>query len=627
MFDKLITKDALLNSPWQDVANACKEQSCADLYSAFSAKVEEVGAESEHALPLQLLSSICSMYLKNPEEGDPYGPLWVMDGKRTFLPEDLSDEQAEELYVFLSHISLPILEARIADTLWVSKKIKNKFKAAQIAINAHINAGNSLIRSKHRIRGVGHFERAVAIAAELGRGGITEMTEALTNCWSTLKTLTNTKLDACQYRLARCLYKYEAQNLRDVAGLCYDLSTRHEIESSNWDLSRSYWALTSEIFSKCKTYNTAHEAKKRHARCYITEASSAKSFFVKANALSKAVEAYRRINEPKHKIDIIHKWLLRAQSNVHKEMQSIDIGPIDLSDIIIESTRRVSGMSTKDALIAFALITQLGDPAKLREQAVVNAQKFVLSSLVDSIHINKRGKVVAKVPSSDASQTEPEHTALLAQMYTNLDISCRIQVLGAIEPARRQLVREHNLSANELWPVVTNSPFVPQGRELLFVKGLAAGFAGDFMVAAHLLVPQIENCLRHIIEQCGGITSSLDSDGIQKERTINSLLEDEIVNRILGEPVVFSLKALLVEKTGTNFRHALCHGLFDSTDFYSHASIFVWWLIFRLCYTPWINDWLTKKLQLRKILHILTQIRQQKLAKSTNHALDNIATA
>ncbi len=619
MFDKLITIDQLLKSPWQEVVDGCEEQTCSYLHSDFSAKAKEVGPESEHASPLQLLSSVCSTHMRKKEDnGSPYGPLWVSDGKRTFLPEDLSAEQAEELFDFMEHVSTPDLKARIADTLWVSKKNKDKHLAAKIAVSEHIKSGYQLIHSEHPIRGIDRFERAVAIAAELGRGGKAEMDSALAACWSALNILSKSEIDACQYRLARCVFKYETDKLLDLGGLCYDLSLRRDSILFNFDLTRSYWELTSDIFAACGNNIVAADAKKRRAWNYIKEAAYAKSYIVKANVLAKAIEAHRRIGAPQRKIDLLHKWLLRAQSRLYTEMQSIDIGPIDLSDAAADSIRRVSGKSTADALIAFALIAQFSDPAKLREQAIAHAKKFVLSSLFGSMQVNASGKVVAKVPSVGLDQTEPEDDALLAQMHSSFDLSCRLQVLGVIEPARRQLIREHSLSPSELWPVVTNSPFIPQGREWIFAKGLAAGFSGDFLVATHLLVPQIENCLRHIIEQCGGLTSTIDSNGIQQERTINGLLDDELVEKTLGKHVLFSLKALLVEKTGANFRHGLCHGLFDSDVYTSYASAFIWWLTFRLCYTPWVKDWLEKRNHIRNILRILSQIHQNKLNEKSN---------
>ena len=46
--------------------------------------------------------------------------------------------------------------------------------------------------------------------------------------------------------------------------------------------------------------------------------------------------------------------------------------------------------------------------------------------------------------------------------------------------------------------IATKSPFVPEDRMHDYCLGLTAGFQNDFVTAAHLLIPQLENSLRHL---------------------------------------------------------------------------------------------------------------------------------
>ncbi|MFC3161608.1 hypothetical protein ACFOEQ_27085 [Chryseobacterium arachidis] len=46
--------------------------------------------------------------------------------------------------------------------------------------------------------------------------------------------------------------------------------------------------------------------------------------------------------------------------------------------------------------------------------------------------------------------------------------------------------------------IESKSPFVPEDRLHIYSLGITAGFQNDFVTAAHLLIPQLENSLRHL---------------------------------------------------------------------------------------------------------------------------------
>lgn len=137
--------------------------------------------------------------------------------------------------------------------------------------------------------------------------------------------------------------------------------------------------------------------------------------------------------------------------------------------------------------------------------------------------------------------------------------------------------------------LTSNNPFVPPGREYLFAHGLHAGLIGDFVVSTHVLIPQIENSIRYILERQGTITSSLNSKGIQDQKNLNNLLYDpyqQELLKIFGEDIVFEFQGLLVEKFGSNLRNKMAHGLMNPAEFYSYSTIYLWWLILRICCLP-----------------------------------------
>jgi len=119
-------------------------------------------------------------------------------------------------------------------------------------------------------------------------------------------------------------------------------------------------------------------------------------------------------------------------------------------------------------------------------------------------------------------------------------------------------------------------------REEFFVRGLAAGFRGGFLVAECLLVPQIENSLRWVLHNLGAIPGSNDDEGIEEDWPLHRCLSQEKVQEFLGADLIFELRSLLIEKGGPNLRNLLAHGLLDAPNCYSVEAFYTWWLVLKM---------------------------------------------
>jgi hypothetical protein len=159
--------------------------------------------------------------------------------------------------------------------------------------------------------------------------------------------------------------------------------------------------------------------------------------------------------------------------------------------------------------------------------------------------------------------------------------------VGTIDPAREVIFREHPVRLNDFLAIANYSLFVPAGRELIYARGLYDGLVGDFLSAAHLLVPQVEHSVRVLLQQRGVIASSMNDQGVQEELDINTLLcskeHYDALASVIGEDTVFDLRGLLIERTGSNLRNRLAHGLLAPAQFYSAEVCYFWWLVLRMC--------------------------------------------
>jgi hypothetical protein len=152
-----------------------------------------------------------------------------------------------------------------------------------------------------------------------------------------------------------------------------------------------------------------------------------------------------------------------------------------------------------------------------------------------------------------------------------------------IEAARQQIVEEHPVRIDQLKFLVASNPFIPPGHGGIYLRGLHAGLFGDWLIAVHLLVPQLEASIRWVFDQRGIVTSKVEVDGIQPERLLGKLLYHEQMGPVFGAKRTFNLRGLLVEKFGYNLRNDMAHGFVSEQNFFSAAAPILWWLTLQMC--------------------------------------------
>lgn len=228
----------------------------------------------------------------------------------------------------------------------------------------------------------------------------------------------------------------------------------------------------------------------------------------------------------------------------------------------------------------------IGNPPQksaLRAQVEKFSKKFLFQHLFSSVAINESGKIIGRQPSMLSENQEEVEAAIKVEMYKHAQYHHLLHTQGLVEPARRKIIFDHSVRLKDIFYLVKNNPFVPQGRELIFAEGLLKGFYGDFLTSAHLLIPQLENSIRHILYESGKIVSCIDSEGIQDEKNLNSLLFIQEFEELISEDIAFDLQGLLVERFGSNLRNRIAHGLMGYESFFSSELIYLWWLNLHIC--------------------------------------------
>ncbi|WP_185216875.1 MULTISPECIES: DUF4209 domain-containing protein [Chryseobacterium] len=173
------------------------------------------------------------------------------------------------------------------------------------------------------------------------------------------------------------------------------------------------------------------------------------------------------------------------------------------------------------------------------------------------------------------------------QFYINLARDhCRNVIIDLVIKITDRMIQKHSMSKNALasFLMTERSPFIPEGREAFFLEGLYLGFQNNFMTAGHLLIPQIENCLKNIVEKNGRNTIKLD-EAVQHDNTLGSLLSlkesGNMLDGLCNKDLLSELNSFLIDGNSANFRNKICHGLASPAESY-HYGVYVWWITLKM---------------------------------------------
>jgi hypothetical protein len=591
-----VTSEDVRAFDWQAVVAGEPLRDCQTYSEAFAKKAasfKAAGDEKGHQV-FRLLTAVASFWPNYDSNEEPYRPVikWN-DGRRSAIPEDLTPADLDALAGILADIRDAEFRARVADVLWVCRK---DYKAALAAVDAYIESARTLETGEFWSPTAERLLRARQLGGQLGRlkPAHQKAIQAIEDCIARHET------NEITLRCARLMHLLLADDVGDAeryARLAENLALKME-GVANWHFARDYWQLRGGWNAKAGQAEDARVARLKIANTYIKVAESfttaaQPSFLGASHWMGKAVHALRDAKADPAEIEQAHLRLLDFQKRGMSEMQTIRI-PHEGSDLeskLAASAKaaadHVKGQCFEDAILHLAFVTDTSKPAELRKRVEDNQSGGVFTQIFGSTTVRSDGQVSDTKPPLASEDPQERAEAVAKEMYMQartIDWPARVQIL--IEPARQQIVAEHAARRVDLMFLLQDNPFVPIGREGLFLRGLHAGLHGDVVLALHLLLPQIEHSIREIFTERGVITSKLESDDTQDERDLGWMLTRPEMAMIFGEGMAFDLRGLLVERFGLNLRNNVAHGLLAESQMITPGAIYVWWLVLRLCCLP-----------------------------------------
>ena len=583
-----VTIEELRDCPWASIISQADKKTCFNYWGLFKKKASELEADSPSNRGLLLLEATCSMSL-NREIGEPaFIAMFSGPTGRTTLPQDMTDEHLEVFFQLLPDIFDPELKSRIADIIWLNKKA-HKFDAAKIAVPEYIKSCE-ILRINDAYEAVLRICRAVDVACEMGKGGSQLQQEALAYAEKYALEISAIEADGHHSPLYRLLSQRKYGDQFGLAKKCAEIAANRG-RNQNYHLMRSFLRLQHDFMRNADApSDDLRSILLVEAESYVSEAQHTPSAIVKSSHLEHAITAFRKIPNSSERVETLHEQLILVQQKINDEMSSVKTEGIDITQLIESAEQHVSGHKFIDALMLLSFIVALPKESQMRANALESIHKNPIHHLMGKKITNEKGKTIGKVPPLEFNCTSENGEIVTTEMFQNISLETNIQAEALILPAMDKIKSEHLISLEILLDIVSNHPFIPDGRELIFARGLLFGFNRDFASSCLYLVPQIENSIRNILETKGiVITSKLLSSGIQREKDLNELLNDNDVIKIFGDDTVFTLRALMTEQHGGNIRNLLAHGLLSYDQIQCSQGVYCWWLVLRLIMTPFLS--------------------------------------
>lgn len=560
---------------------------------AESARAEMGVASYEKARVLWLLADLCSLMLSPSNYNEPLKPFAVFQDKRSFALSDLTSEELEFISEIASELSAGLLKARLCEVLWIDPE-RRRVEYAQAAV-----AGYKMVPLNDCEAwwhgGEECWTRALMLAKSMGKAGKVYLEELVTQLYDAMATAFE-NLSPMLTQLASVILEFRLSHAQSAdLPLRLEQAGRAFERESDVLRARTCFELSQEGYRRARDPLAAARMTAAVGQTWINEATirgegEEAHPLIALNHLEKALQIYRGV-PVKYRtelgvteiLDRLRQRISHAGSSTIEYMGVISIPSVDISEMVSAVFESLAGKTSIDALRAFATIYPFADPVHEKEQAIKNLRTGFLSAMMGSSHVDRAGRVIAKAKPFSMSHvpTEADEERIWAEMVRAHAFLRDLTVHGAILPGLSVLKREHCYKEQDLIALAQASALVPPERSLMVGKGLYWGVLGDFGMAAHFLIPQLENIVRYHMKSAGLNTSNTDQNGIENENGLSTLMDVAGVEELFGKNVIFEIKALFCSPFGPNLRNAFAHGLMDDDEFYSAAVVYAWWFVLK----------------------------------------------
>ena len=581
------TVEVLMDLAVEEAVQESGMPECPAYADAFAERGAAAKAAGDHEVARAwfLLANLCRVALRPSEPSEPFQPLWQEPGGRTMVPGDMDEKSAVAVRQLGFAATDGELRARLLDVTW--DRLRDA-EAAREAVRSYVAAANVLFDPEHWTTYAARVERATRLARQLGDRG--QVDRVLGEIEARIVELDGADPLFLTCHLMELLLEFrhgDPAAMRDIASK----GAGYAEVQGDFERARTYHELVGRWCRRAgddageKAARTAEAASLRRQG---EQSAGREEDLVAMHWLEKAHEAYRNIPGMRETASEVYAQLRESQRRAVNQMSRISTEVPNGSELIKHARDCVAGKSLREALLALAIVVRVTDFEQESEIAQEIMERYPLQGLLGGLAMGHSGLVVARTRPAWKADAKEFELALWERLVRHLDLRYQLIVKNGIVPAVNQLNFEHPLVLEDLLDLIVDNPLVPPGHEELFARGFLAGFRWNLAESLSILVPQLENSLRHALARAGREVTTRDKHGLQNFIQMGRVLSEyrEDLEAMFGNDIVQELRALFVDQNGADLRNQIAHGLMRQEQFFHHTSIYAWWFIFHLTICP-----------------------------------------
>jgi len=541
------------------------------------------------------LSGAVGLLLRPADQGSPWGPRYVSDGWRMPAIEDFLP-QAEAFETLAAQLDHPGLKARLADIAWTNER--HRGAAGRCAIDAYVDSLDRLLDGRARPRygeaegasfeALGFAQRALQLALRLTGKKKTDPSarDAFLRLYRRAVTDRAVTVFGSAAELARYYDLVPALDVAaDLVAVARDAPDRFDPLASAQLLGHA-----AHLHLQAQDQDASKRCQVERVCAILKMVDQVSTSGAKAHWVQSALHALRGIRGQDEWRRSLRRDLRDLQEDALSEFVMMTV-PLDLGEERREAFKTFAQLDLPAALKALACIGRSQPVESLREDALASLDQFPLGAMMGTRHSDEDGRTAANTPSGD--REDPDEEWLKQRINESERIRRQIIVQGSFDPARLTISQRHNIHGRHLAAIVSRSPFVRWEQQGLMALGFTRLLQGDDQSAVHLLVPQLEPCLRHVL-RVAGHDPVVDFDDMTEENVSLSAMLGRLrpqLEAILPPATVLELELLFDFRAGSALRHAVAHGRIGTGGCHTTEAVYACWLLYQLTCWPLLRTW------------------------------------
>ncbi|HFU3692945.1 TPA: hypothetical protein ACGPXA_003709 [Escherichia coli] len=521
----------------------------------------------------------------------------ILYPKRGYIPSDYKDNYLTILTCIKENTDNPYIISRVCDVLWINnrKDIDSANKAIESYALMINDACDTLLEKKesgdiHVFDVVDCLDRGITISRMLiGRkkqlqGGIVDSTLRLYHI------LIDSSIFIGVLRISEILYKNNLLCPLQLAKNAEKIADEH-CGASYFDAVKKLFYFASELYVKNDMEEQGRRCKMKATEITLAQFEQSSSPTLKAHWLRVALGEFRAIGGMSERIKEIKEELNSIRDQINDEMYSFAI-PMDLSDVIAQKEHIYNQLNFSEIIKKLISRFKVVSASEIMERARSDAKRYFFVNVSDTVFYDDRGRVVARQPPLDSAGDISLDDACVNYLRTS-NIEHQFYVYGEFEVVRQRVLSRYSLNENTFDPISQQSLFVPPGYAEIFSLGFLKLWQGDYVSACYLLLPQLENSIRWILELRRKETTKIDVSLFEEATSLSQMLANykSEMEGIFGSDHVLTMDLLFNMKGGAAIRHTMAHGRYTVNHCYQPTSVFACVFIFYLTCLPLFSVW------------------------------------